>query len=99
MWHCTDDIFEAARARLEKRTAAAHDKNKATFNPQVVAPPVVKSQSKPKQSITVLVTEGTVGDGTSRRIGQKRKSQRSHTVLNTSATVTRLKETQDKRVR
>ncbi|KAJ3574987.1 hypothetical protein NP233_g1393 [Leucocoprinus birnbaumii] len=67
---------KAARARLEKRTAAAHAKNKATFNPQAVAPPVVKP--KPKPTATFDVPEASTSS-VPIRAGQKRKSQRRHT--------------------
>ncbi|KAF7784822.1 transcriptional regulator family: YL1 nuclear protein [Agaricus bisporus var. burnettii] len=81
----------AVRARLEKQTAAAHARQKATFNPQAVAPPVVK----PNLDATVIVSEA--GQELPRRIGQKRKSQRKHTMLNTNATDTRAREAGEKK--
>ncbi|KXN86148.1 hypothetical protein AN958_10450 [Leucoagaricus sp. SymC.cos] len=88
---------KAARARLEKRTAAAHAKHKATFNPQAIAPPVVKPKLTPK-AVTMLDSSEPGSKAASRRAGQKRKSQRRHTVLNTSATDTRMRETEEKKV-
>ncbi|KXN86146.1 hypothetical protein AN958_10448 [Leucoagaricus sp. SymC.cos] len=87
---------KAARARLEKRTAAAHAKHKATFNPQAIAPPVVKPKLTPK-AVTMLDSSEPGSKAASRRAGQKRKSQRRHTVLNTSATDTRMRETEEKK--
>lgn len=91
-------VNQAARSQLEKRTAAAHAKHKATFNPQVVAPSVDKPKPKLKLTISSDVPESGTKAGSS-RAGQKRKSQRRHTVLNTSATDSRMRETEEKKVR
>ncbi|RXW18998.1 hypothetical protein EST38_g6858 [Candolleomyces aberdarensis] len=92
----------AARSRLEKATAAAHARNKATFNPQAQSAPP-KASSKPKErlriedisdDLPVASTSATVGDSSLKR---KRKSLRTQTVLNTTATVKRLKEIENNR--
>ncbi|KIK94688.1 hypothetical protein PAXRUDRAFT_827755 [Paxillus rubicundulus Ve08.2h10] len=92
---------KTARARAEKATAAAHARQRVTFNPEAVS-----SQSKRKATqktkrrvslgIVVNAETGEVieGSGTS---GAKRQSQRRHTIMNTSATVNRMKDAEEKR--
>jgi len=88
---------------LEKITAAAHAKNKLTFNPDIQISTIAGAKPKPKSGAsleaTVNAQSGSVvaqhRKGTD---GKKRTSQRKHTVLNTSATVTRLKQSAAKRV-
>ncbi|KAJ2915643.1 hypothetical protein MD484_g4751, partial [Candolleomyces efflorescens] len=87
---------KAARSRLEKATAAAHARNKATFNPQAAAPTTAppKPRLHPRfedlsDDLPVASTSSAGGDSSLKR---KRKSLRTQTVLNTTATVQRLKE-------
>ncbi|KAF8893187.1 YL1 nuclear protein-domain-containing protein [Gymnopilus junonius] len=61
---------KAARSRLDKITAAAHQKHKSTFNPDI-------QLSSPADKLKM--------------------SKRRHTVLNTSATVTRIKQSEAKK--
>ena len=79
-------MLQTAKTRLEKVTAAAHARNKATFDPETAAASAPKPKAKAR-----LPESSSVGLST-------RTSSRKHTVLNTSATVTRLKEIQQKRV-
>ncbi|KAF8641545.1 hypothetical protein AX16_009922 [Volvariella volvacea WC 439] len=82
-----------ARSKLERVTQAAHERHKATFNPQAVVEP---PKPKPKPRVTVDSTLNSelaeAKDAVGRLPGSKRKSQRSHTVLNTTATVQRIQE-------
>ncbi|KIM39113.1 hypothetical protein M413DRAFT_29672 [Hebeloma cylindrosporum] len=95
-------VKKAARSRLEKITAAAHEKNKSTFNPdiQISTNTSAKPKPKPSTSLQVIIDaeSGNVVAQHRKGIdGKKRTSQRKHTVLNTSATVTRLKQSAAKR--
>ncbi|KDR68696.1 hypothetical protein GALMADRAFT_256482 [Galerina marginata CBS 339.88] len=97
-------IKKAARTRLEKVTAAAHAKHKSTFNSDIqLSSPAPKVK---KVRVNQLVSLGVVMDAESGKVvdigrkdiaGKKRMSQRKHTVQNTSATVTRLKQSQAKK--
>lgn len=78
---------KAARSKLEKVTAAAYSRNRATFNPEAMV------ASKPKPKPRTLVFEDDVLEYTSEiSPKRKRKSARTQTMLNTSATVERLRE-------
>ncbi|KAK1225302.1 hypothetical protein PQX77_011821 [Marasmius sp. AFHP31] len=83
---------KAARSRVEKATAAAHARQKMTFNPTAASSqPKPKPKPKPKRAFTIVVDPNTgdvVQDQAPGR--KKRQSTRSHTVLNTSATFKRL---------
>ena len=109
--------FQAARSRLEKTTAAAHARNKVTFNPQIsTSTSKVKPKGK-KVGRLVSFTDGEVLDDDGDKAGAiagsvggspkgkgkakskgKRQSRRSHTILNTSATVFRMKTAEKRRV-
>ncbi|KIJ04804.1 hypothetical protein PAXINDRAFT_104010 [Paxillus involutus ATCC 200175] len=92
---------KTARARVEKATAAAHARQRVTFNPEGVS-----SQSKRKATqktkrrvslgVAVNAETGEVIEG-SGTIGVKRHSQRRHTIMNTSATVNRMKDAEEKK--
>ncbi|KAH6905793.1 YL1 nuclear protein-domain-containing protein [Coprinopsis sp. MPI-PUGE-AT-0042] len=83
----------AARSRLEKATAAAHERNKATFNPESFTSRAAKSKDKgkAKQVLIELPDDGDDWDGWG-----PRKSQRTKTVLGRAATVQRLKAIEDR---
>jgi vacuolar protein sorting-associated protein 72 len=86
------------KSRLEKATAAAHAKQRVTFNSDIQV-----SVTKPKAKARANGVELETGDTptTSLRksgVSKTRTSKRMHTVLNTTATVTRLKESEQKRV-
>lgn len=90
---------KAARSKLDKVTAAAHAKHKATFNPHAEA------ASKPKElqrrvSLGVAVNAETgevaaLGKGSPAK--KKRHSQRKFTILSTSAHVKRMKRSEEKK--
>ncbi|KAG5643812.1 hypothetical protein DXG03_009588 [Asterophora parasitica] len=93
-----------ARSRVERATAAAHAKHKVAFNPQVQSEASTsKAQEKPKVKRRVslgLAVNAETGDVLSGEKGspkKKRTSQRKHTILNTSATVKRLKRSEEKK--
>lgn len=82
-------------------TEAAHAKNKSSFNPDIQITTIPKSKTKAKSKLRFEM--GTESRGTSELggrdlDGKTRMSKRKHTVQNTSATVTRLKQSQAKRV-
>lgn len=93
---------QAARSRLEKATAAAHAKNKMTFNPQA-STSQIRPKPKPKRRVSLGVAvdaeTGEVFEPETEIVSKKKRhSQRKHTVLNTSATVTRQKQSEEKKV-
>lgn len=92
------DLVQVARTQLEKITAAAHARQKATFNPDLSTndepKAVAPSKMKRKVSMGVVVdaeTGAVVESG-------KRQSQRSLTRLNTSMTDLRAKDEMEKKV-
>ncbi|KIP04010.1 hypothetical protein PHLGIDRAFT_25831 [Phlebiopsis gigantea 11061_1 CR5-6] len=86
---------KVARSQLEKITAAAHARQKATFNPEHVAAdaPKVKVKRKVSMGVVIDAETGTVVGGA----GNKRHSQRRHTMLNTSLTDLRIKGEMEKK--
>lgn len=97
------------RSRLERQTAAAHARNKVTFDPQ--------TRAQPSSSSKLKTSPKSKGKGKGRRVSfadrgenpddaedegdkgkGKRHSRRSHTILNTSATVSRMKNAEERRV-
>ncbi len=96
--------FKSARSRLEKATKSAHVKQQVTFNPTAVAgPSTPKPSTKPKRRVSLgFIVDTATGEVTGVDHGDgghnKRKSQRKHTMLNTSATVKRLKKSEEKKV-
>ncbi|KAF7978968.1 hypothetical protein HWV62_44211 [Athelia sp. TMB] len=109
---------KAARTRAERTTAAAHARNKATFNPQAnaeastsasVAEPELgrgkrrvafaRDPESTAKSPVKAKTTTTKGKGKGKAKGdEKRHSRRTHTVLNTSETASRLKSAAQRRV-
>jgi hypothetical protein len=88
-------MHQTARSKLDKATALAHARQKATFNPQaydVLAPR--RKESKARRGIIINPETGEVTET------NKRKSQRLSTVMNRSATVSRIvKDAQEKKAR
>lgn len=77
-------------------TAAAHARHKDNFNPQMSATPgLVGEKIKRRVSLGVVVDAET-GEVLEK---SKRYSRRSHTMLNTSATVSRMQDAEEKKVR
>ncbi|KAG6874140.1 hypothetical protein C0995_005557 [Termitomyces sp. Mi166 len=90
-----------ARSKVEKATAAAHARQKVTFNPQAEA-----STSEPKAKD--LKRRVSLGPAVNAETGEvlpvnqpntkkKRHSQRRHTILATSAAAERLKRSEEKK--
>ena len=108
-----DNCLQAKRTQLERTTAAAHARNKFTFNPQSANAEASSSKLKSpsisklrKSARRVSFVDGNgeevsavLNTPTKGKAKAKRKSRRSHTVLNTSATVSRLKTAEERRVR
>jgi len=98
-WHILT-IFQSARARVEKATAAAHARQRVTFNPQAdtssskLSKETQKLKRRVSLGVAVNVETGEVIEGGTRQ----RQSQRSHTIMNTSATANRMKDAEEKRV-
>lgn len=87
---------QSARA-LAKTTAAAHARQKATFSPQLVDTPKVQAQAKIKRRVSLGVA---INAETGEVIEQKKRhSSRRHTMLNTSETINRVKDAEEKKVR
>lgn len=89
-------IVQTGRSQLEKVTAAAHVRQKATFHPELATTDMPKAKMKRRVSMGVVVDAetGAVVESTS----TKRHSQRSHTMLNTSMTDLRIKDEMVKKV-
>ncbi|KAK0228776.1 YL1 nuclear protein-domain-containing protein [Armillaria fumosa] len=83
---------KAARARVEKATAAAHARQKVTFNPEASTSTAPKRPNR-RVSLSTTVNART-GEGDAK--GQ-RHSKRTHTIKNTSATAKRFKKGEEKR--
>ncbi|KAF9523646.1 YL1 nuclear protein-domain-containing protein [Crepidotus variabilis] len=94
---------KTARSRLEKATAAAHEKNKGTFNADIqisATPTKLRPRAKARVQLGTVVDAATgemVVSKSREKASKTRTSKRKHTVLNTSATVTRLKESEQKK--
>jgi vacuolar protein sorting-associated protein 72 len=93
-------VYQSARARVEKATAAAHARQRVTFNPKAEA-----SSSKHNKEAQKLKRRVSLGVAVNAETGEvieggtrQRQSQRSHTIMNTSATVNRMKDAEEKRV-
>ncbi|KAI0683332.1 YL1 nuclear protein-domain-containing protein [Cytidiella melzeri] len=87
---------KTARSHLDRITAAAHARQKATFNPEANATPMVKT---PASKMNRRVSLGAVVDAETGAVLEsgKRKSLRRHTMLNSSMTEIRAKDEKEKR--
>ncbi|KAH9487240.1 hypothetical protein JR316_0001309 [Psilocybe cubensis] len=95
-------VKRSARTRLEKITAAAHAKNRTSFNPDIQLSADPKPKLKIKRVVVGKAVDAESGDIVAQSKkddadGNKRTSQRKHTMQNTTATVTRLKQVQARR--
>ncbi|KAH7920491.1 hypothetical protein BV22DRAFT_1098016 [Leucogyrophana mollusca] len=89
---------KTARSRLEKATAAAHARQKATFNPQAQASSPAEASASAAKSKRRVALGGAINAETGEVIeGTKRQSRRTHTIMNTSATVNRIKNAEVKK--
>ncbi|KAF9466890.1 YL1 nuclear protein-domain-containing protein [Collybia nuda] len=90
------------RSKLERATAAAHAKHKVTFNPEAqVSTPAPKSREVRRRvslggAVNAETGEELLEENSSPN-RKKRHSQRKHTILNTSATVRRMKNSEAKK--
>ncbi|KAG1839635.1 YL1 nuclear protein-domain-containing protein [Suillus subalutaceus] len=89
----------SARVRVEKATAAAHARQRVTFHPQTET-----SEKRPNKEAQKLKRRVSLGVAVNAETGEvieggtrQRQSQRSHTIMNTSATVNRMKDAEEKR--
>ncbi|EGO19422.1 hypothetical protein SERLADRAFT_453395 [Serpula lacrymans var. lacrymans S7.9] len=89
---------KAARARVDKATAAAHARQRVTFNPQAhssssndASRPKLRPKRRVSLGVAINVETGEVIEGS------KRQSQRRHTIMSTSATVSRIKDAEEKK--
>jgi G3E family GTPase len=95
---------KAVRSKLDRVTAAAHAKHKATFDPQVAQARVTTAKSKEIQRRVSLGVAVNAETGEIMRPGKespgrkKRHSQRKHTIMSTSAHVKRMKRSEEKKV-
>ncbi|EIW86247.1 hypothetical protein CONPUDRAFT_161045 [Coniophora puteana RWD-64-598 SS2] len=85
----------SARTRLEKATAAAHARQKVTFQPDTSVSSSKPTASKPKRRVSLGVTTNAETGETVE--GAKRSSKRRYTVANTSATATRVRDAKEKK--
>jgi len=95
------------RARVEKATAIAHARQRVTFNPEAELSIVKPHVQKPKRRVSLgiavnaetgEVIEETINAGGSTAVTGKRQSKRRHTMMNTTATFTRMKDAEVKKV-
>ncbi|OCH94217.1 hypothetical protein OBBRIDRAFT_770274 [Obba rivulosa] len=90
---------KTARSQLDKVTAAAHARQRATFNPEVQAEPSSASAHKPSEKMKRRVSLGVAVNVETGEVFErgKRQSQRRHTILNTSLTAVRRKEEEQRK--
>ncbi|KAH9064949.1 YL1 nuclear protein-domain-containing protein [Lactarius vividus] len=83
---------KVAQSRVEKATAAAHARQKVTFNPEIyedTAEDTSLMAAKKKRRVSLgLAIDAETGEVIN---NAQRQSRRSHTILNTSATAQRMK--------
>ncbi|KAH9949471.1 YL1 nuclear protein-domain-containing protein [Amylocystis lapponica] len=89
-------VRKTAYSKLDRITAVAHARNKATFNPEQMAS---TSQTPTTEKVKRRVSLGVAVNAETGEIMEKTKrySRRSHTMLNTSATVSRMKDAEEKK--
>ncbi|OBZ78578.1 MutS 4 [Grifola frondosa] len=83
----------ATRTKLDQVTAAAHARHKATFNPDTTLTAKPPTVGKVKRRVSM----GVAIDVETGEIMSKRHSSRRHTMLNTSATVLRMRDAEEKK--
>jgi len=90
-------LFETARTRTERATAVAHARQRVTFNPELFgeSSSMATAPEKRKRRVSLgLAVNAETGEVVS---SAKRQSKRSHTVLNRSATFSRMKDAEEKK--
>ena len=93
-------LLQAAQSRVERAAAAAHARQKVTFNPEIYDDAAEEASSvaaKKKRRVSLgLAIDAETGEVIN---NAQRQSRRSHTILNTSATAQRMKkDAEDKKV-
>lgn len=105
-----EDPLQTNRTHLERITALAHARQAATFHPELVAPPEKeKTEKKIRRRVSLgVAVDAETGEVTSLGLDTmdevestsvalgRRHSTRTHTVANTSATVSRVKDEERK---
>lgn len=98
-------IVKTKRKNIDKTTAAAHARNKMTFNPDAFetegAGPSTPTQQDSAEKKKRRVSMGVAIDAETGEVVNtaKRQSRRTHTMNNTTAMVSRLKDAEIKKVR
>ncbi|KAI0641089.1 YL1 nuclear protein-domain-containing protein [Trametes meyenii] len=101
---------KTGRTHLERVTALAHARQAATFNPELIAPPEIdRTEKKIRRRVSLgVAVDAETGEVTSLEAGPleeaestsaalvRRHSTRTHTVANTSATVSRVRDEERK---
>lgn len=91
--------IQAAHNRVARAAAAAHARLKVTFNPEIYDDAIEETSmvAKKKRRVSLgLAIDAETGEVIN---NAQRQSRRSHTILNTSATVLRMKkDAEDKKV-
>ncbi|KAG7448035.1 uncharacterized protein BT62DRAFT_946914 [Guyanagaster necrorhizus] len=89
---------KAARIRIEKATAAAHVRQKVTFNPEASASSAPATKLRPNRRVSLgTAVDAETGEVIKRDAKGQRHSKRTHTIKNTSATAKRFKKGEEKR--
>ncbi|KAK0210991.1 YL1 nuclear protein-domain-containing protein [Desarmillaria ectypa] len=89
---------KAARTRVEKATAAAHARQKVTFNPEASSSSAPKTKLRPKRRVSLgTAVNAETGEVIKGDAKGQRHSKRIHTIKNTSATVKRFKKGEERR--
>ncbi|ETW87755.1 hypothetical protein HETIRDRAFT_378930 [Heterobasidion irregulare TC 32-1] len=88
-----------ARSRLERVTAAAHARQKVTFNPMAYEETPATEKLSALEKRKRRVSLGVAVDAETGKVirNSKRQSQRTHTVANTSATFNRMMDAEEKK--
>ena len=85
--------------KIAKATALAHDRQKVTFDPQHAQPKAQQHQKASGSKLNRRVSLGLVVNAeTGEVLKSKRHSMRRHTVMNTSETFIRMKNSEARRV-
>ncbi|EMD41507.1 hypothetical protein CERSUDRAFT_146509 [Gelatoporia subvermispora B] len=90
---------KTARSKLDKVTAAAHARQRATFNPEAQASSSSAAARSAPEKMKRRVSLGVAVNAETGEVLErsKRHSQRRHTILNTSLTAERVKEEEQRK--
>ncbi|KAL6300983.1 YL1 nuclear protein-domain-containing protein [Sparassis latifolia] len=92
-------VRKASRSKLDRVTAAAHAKQKDTFHPLLAQASTSRTAVSAAEKLKRRVSLGVAIDAETGEVvkSAKRKSGRIHTMLNTSATVSRMRDAEEKK--